>query len=342
MDAADFDGTSGFTSNWDMVVFRIRHPPPQRPRAKYLNVIDALVSAKGYAVSRMGDVLSITDHRPWPLPAGNWSMTQHWNDLLFAHWPVPAAEIAYLMPPGLQVDTFDGWAWVGVVPFWMDRIRLRGLPSVPGASRFPELNLRTYVRSQSTRVPGVYFFSLDAANPVAVTIARLRFHLPYYWARMHAQEKQDGLIHYSSQRLFARQPVEFKAQYRGLGRFASGSVSVIGQEGKDSKIRVFPGNGLAPRTPRQSLRSTPGSIEHFLTERYCLFTSYGRGRAQQQLLIGNIHHAPWPLEEAEGEIERNDLPAAHGIILPDQPPLLHYARELAVYVWDLEPVLATQ
>ncbi len=301
----------------------------------------------------MGEVLSITDHRPWPLPAGNWSMTQRWNDLLFAHWPVPAAELAYLLPAGLQVDTFDGWAWVGVVPFWMDRVRLRGLPAIPGASRFPELNLRTYVRSQSTRVPGVYFFSLDAANPAAVAVARARFHLPYYWARMSVEEKPDGLIHYTSRRLLSPSPVRFRAQYRGLGRFAPGSVAV-----RSEKISVFPGksgpggrNGTLPPNSgpiappgRTTLRSKPGTLEHFLTERYCLFTSQGRGwrrnSAREKLLVGNIHHTPWPLEEAEGEIEINELAAAQGIMLPDRPPVLHYSRELAVYLWNLEPVLA--
>ena len=98
-------------------------------------------------------------------------MTQRWNDLLFAHWPVPAASIAPLLPSGLVTDTFDGSAWIGVVPFWMDRIRFRGLPKIPGADRFPELNLRTYVREEHTNLSGVYFFSLDAANPVAVSIA---------------------------------------------------------------------------------------------------------------------------------------------------------------------------
>ncbi|MHB1700444.1 MAG: YqjF family protein [Acidobacteriaceae bacterium] len=289
-------------------------------------------------------------------------MIQRWNDLLFAHWPVPAAELAYLLPAGLQVDTFDGWAWVGVVPFWMDRVQLRGLPAIPGASRFPELNLRTYVRSQSTRVPGVYFFSLDAANPVAVAVARARFHLPYYWARMSVEEKPDGLIHYSSRRLLSPCPVRFKAQYRGMGRFAAGSVAIRSDAIHPDNLRSFPSglpdalpNGLSKAGPgvppsRTTLRSKPGSIEHFLTERYCLFTSQGTGwgwgrrsdksSGKEKLLVGNIHHTPWPLEEAEGEIEINELPAAHGIVLPDRPPILHYSRELAVYVWDLEPVLA--
>jgi uncharacterized protein YqjF (DUF2071 family) len=247
-------------------------------------------------------ILLSTGHRPWPLPESRWVMTQRWNDLLFAHWPVSAAQIAPLLPDGLAVDTFDGEAWVGVVPFWMDRIQIRGLPILPGANRFPELNLRTYVRETGTNVAGVYFFSLDASNPAAVAAARLFFHLPYYWARMSIRHDGDKAFQYRSQRLLCREPVRFEARYRGLGRM----------------------NTTDP--------SRPGTIEHFLTERYALYTAGPRGKLHR----GNIHHLPWPLELAEAEFEANELPAAHGIRLPETAPLLHYARELVVYVWSLE------
>jgi hypothetical protein len=259
----------------------------------------------------MGEILSITDHRPWPLPAANWVMTQRWNDLLFAHWPVPAAELAYRLPPGLELDTYDGWAWVSVVPFWMDRIRLRGLPEIPGGNKFAELNLRTYVRSQATRVPGVFFFSLDAANPLAVLTARSWFRLPYFWARMQHEERADGFIHYRSRRMLTVSPVRFQARYRGLGRPTATPVGRF----VHGRLQMGPA-------------TDPASLEHFLTERYCLFTEKG-GAVQ----IGNIHHVPWPLEEAEAEIEINELPAAHGIRLPDRQPVLHYSRELVVYLW---------
>lgn len=230
-------------------------------------------------------------------------MRQRWNDLLFAHWPVPAAEIGALIPSTLSVDTFDGSAWVGVVPFWMDQVRYRGLPAIPGASRFPELNLRTYVRDRAKNMPGVYFFSLDAANPLAVAVARTFFQLPYYWAKMRIDAEKTssctGWFEYSSRRRISSQPVEFRARYRSLGKPAEKEA-----------------------------------IEHFLTDRYALFTSSHKGELYQ----GNIHHLPWPLEQAEAEFEKNDLPRAHGIRLPDTPPLLHYSRELMVYVWDLEPV----
>ncbi len=245
-------------------------------------------------------VLGTTDHRPSPLPRRPWVMQQRWNDLLFAHWPVPIHDVEKTLPPGLVADTFEGSAWLGVVPFGMDRIRLHGLPTVPGARSFPELNLRTYVRERGTNRTGIYFYSLDAGNPLAVSIARTVFHLPYFWAQMgmrysslpgHSQE-----VRYRSHRLLSKRPAEFRAQYRGLGLIAQ------------------------------------GPMEHFLTSRYSLYTTGRNG----SLLRGDIHHLPWPLERAEAEFELNTLPAAHGFTLPDCTPVLHYSRELVVYVWALE------
>jgi uncharacterized protein len=245
----------------------------------------------------MNNILSTTEHRPWPLPKSAWVMTQTWNDLLFAHWPLPASEVAHLLPEGLTVDTFDGSAWVGVIPFWMNQIHMRSLPPIPGANRFPELNLRTYVRDRHTNQAGVYFFSLDAANPVAVSAARLFFKLPYFWARMKLRSEEDRTIHYSSERLFTKQHAAFRASYRSLGKPCA-----------------------------------KGGIEAFLTERYALFTM---GRHKEIARV-NIHHLPWALELAEAEFDANDLPQAHGIKLPDTKPLLQYSRELVVYIWALE------
>jgi hypothetical protein len=250
----------------------------------------------------MRDILSVASHRPYPLPASRWRMAQRWNDLLFAHWPIPAAEMARLLPAGLEVDTFDGYAWVGVVPFWMDEVRTRAVGerciTVPGTGTFCELNLRTYVRSRITDRRGVYFFSLDAASALAVIGARTLFHLPYFLASMHQQIEADGTVEYNSKRLLTGRSVRFKASYRGLGQVAG--------------------------------PSRPGTLEHFLTERYCLFT-----RRAGQVQVGHIHHLPWPLEPAEAEIRINELPAAHGITLPDRPPVLHFTRKLDVYLWSL-------
>ena len=228
--------------------------------------------------------------------------------MLFAHWPLPGAVIQQLLPAGLEVDLYDGFAWVGVVPFQMDQVRTR-MPgattvSIPGATSFPELNLRTYVRSTTTKRRGVYFFSLDASSLLAVIGARTLFHLPYYWAEMASNEQPGGEIHFTSRRRLVRTRVDFRARYKPTG-------------------------------PAATQAPDPQSIEYFLTERYSLYTARGRN-----VVAGNIHHLPWPLQAAEAEIMQNDLPAAHGITLPNQPPLLHFARELSVYIWSLEPAVA--
>jgi hypothetical protein len=229
-------------------------------------------------------------------------MTQRWNDLLFAHWPVPSSVIAALLPEGLNVDTFHGSAWLGVVPFWMDRIKIRGVPPIPFARSFPELNVRTYVRDRRSGAPGVYFLSLDASNLLAVLFARMVYSLPYHWAEMRLDQRSEREFSFYSRRRTTGQTVIFKARYRGLG------------------------------PTRKLAESRIGTLEHFLTERYTLFTTSRAGVAMR----ANIHHIPWPLEEAEAEIEQNDLASVLGIQLPDQEPVLHYSRRLAVYVWQLE------
>jgi uncharacterized protein YqjF (DUF2071 family) len=238
-------------------------------------------------------------------------MTQRWNDLLFAHWPVPASSIAPLLPEGLQVDSFQGSAWLGVVPFWLDRIKVRGLPPIPGMRSFPDLNVRTYVRDEHTGTPGVYFFSLDASNLLAVAVAHTFFHLPYHWAEMSLDQRSEREFSFYSRRRFSSRQVIFKARYRGLG------------------------------PTRKLAEGNMGTLEYFLLERSCLFTRNRAGQAVRS----SLHHVPWPLEEAEAEIERNDLAEAIGIKLPDQEPVLHYSRRLAVYIWPAElvrPALAAR
>ncbi len=252
----------------------------------------------------MREIKLRTSQRPRPLPPGRWAMTQRWNDLLFAHWQATPGAVGRLLPEGLQVDTFQGSAWLGVVPFWMDRIKIRGVPPIPGARSFPELNLRTYVRDHRTGMQGVYFFSLDASNLLAVAIARSCYHLPYYWAEMRIEQQSEREFAFYSRRRLTRTPVIFKARYRGLG------------------------------PTRRLAESRSGTLEYFLTERYYLF-AHNRGG---ELVRAGIHHVPWPLEDAEAEIERNDLAEAIGIQLPDQQPVLHYSRRLAVYLWPAELV----
>lgn len=222
-------------------------------------------------------------------------MAQTWHDLLFAHWPIKTELLRRIVPPQLPLDTFDGPCWVGVVPFHMSGIHARGLPPLPGLSKFPELNVRTYVARDGK--PGVYFFSLDAASLPAVWTARRFFRLPYFHASMSAQVDGDS-IRYDSRRH------QTNAQFRGRYR-PHGEVQ----------------------------RSDKGSLEHWLTERYCLYTVHG-GR----VFRGEIHHQAWPLQKAEAEIEVESVAAAAGISLPSSPPLLHFARQLEVLIWPLQRI----
>jgi uncharacterized protein YqjF (DUF2071 family) len=173
-----------------------------------------------------------------PALSGRWVMTQTWHDLLFAHWPVD--RVRHLVPEPLEIDTFHGQAWVAVTPFGMRGVRLRGLPPLPFASAFPELNVRTYVTLNGT--PGVYFFSLDAASAVAVAGARVAYGLPYHHARM-TMRSVDAWITYASYRADGR--ATFRGRYRPVG----------------------PG-----------FQAGPASLEAWLTERYSLYT-LRRGRA---------------------------------------------------------------
>jgi uncharacterized protein len=234
-------------------------------------------------------------HRPWLVPSGPWIMKQTWHDLLFAHWPLRTAVMRPLVPAPLTLDTFDGQCWVGVIPFRMSGIRGRGLPALPGLSRFPELNVRTYVTYGGKA--GVYFFSLDAANRPAVWAARRFYHLPYFYAEMKCSDL-NGEILYSSRRLNSQ--AELKGSYLPT-----------------AEVRL----------------REKGSLENWLTERYCLYTTHG-GRVYR----GEIHHQQWPLQDAEAELAVNTVAAAAGIELPVTAPLLLFARRLEVLIWPLRCV----
>lgn len=243
-----------------------------------------------------------TSSKPRPLPSGRWSVTQRWNDLLFAHWPVSAAQMTSLLPEELETDLFGGSAWLGIVPFWLDRVKMRSFPLLPGARPFPDLNVRTYVRDKATRTPGVFCFSLDVSSFLAVAVARLCYELPCHWAEMRMEQRSEREFAFYSRRRFMGQKVIFKARYRGLGPTA-----------KTAELH-------------------PGSFESYITERNCLFSTNREGRAMR----APLHMIPWPLEEAEAEIERNGLAAAIGIELPAIEPVLHYSRRMAIYVWPAE------
>lgn len=135
------------------------------------------------------DIIKTTEHRPYALPKAPWMMKQIWHDLLLAHWPVNANDFKSMIPHELELELWEGKPWVSIVPFHMSGVRLRGFPPIPFTSRFPELNVRTYVTYQGK--PGVYFFSLDATNRLAIETARALFHLPYMKARISVEREGD-------------------------------------------------------------------------------------------------------------------------------------------------------
>jgi len=142
-------------------------------------------------------------------------MAMQWHDLLFMHWPVPPAVLRPLIPPALALETFDGAAWLGVTPFRMAGTRPRLVPPLPWLSAFPELNVRTYVTAEGK--PGVWFFSLDAANPLAVRGARALFHLPYYDAAMEVEKDGHGVRYTSTRTHRGTLSATFTGGYRPCG-----------------------------------------------------------------------------------------------------------------------------
>jgi uncharacterized protein YqjF (DUF2071 family) len=248
---------------------------------------------------RFDRLLDEVDHRPWPVPERAWSMTMCWRDLLFMHWPVPPRLMAALIPPGLELDTFDEAAWIGVVPFHMTDVGLRHMPGLPWVSEFAELNVRTYVKRGGKS--GVWFFSLDAASKLAVETARAWFHLPYFHASIRVEPQGDGWIEYDSTRTDRRgNPAQFRARYRPTA------------------------------DPR---RAAAGTLDHWLTERYCFFAVDARGRLSRS----DVHHHPWPLQPAQAVVETNTMAQASSVALPPTPPLLHFAKRLDVIGWTAEP-----
>jgi uncharacterized protein YqjF (DUF2071 family) len=245
-------------------------------------------------LTKTREIFEYTAHRPWPLPARPWIMAQSWHDLLFAHWPIDAAKLRPRIPERLEIDTFQGQAWVGIVPFRMSGVRLRWTPPLPVLSAFPELNVRTYVTAEGK--PGVWFFSLDAANPVAVALARATFHLPYFNAKMSCAEN-DGWIDYESGRKHRNAP----------------SAILLGKYAPTGKV----------------FNPERGTLEHFLTERYCLYSAAPDSR----VFRGEIHHQPWALQSAQAEFTRNTMAESAGLTLPANEPLLHFARRQDMVAW---------
>ncbi|HEX6584147.1 MAG TPA: DUF2071 domain-containing protein [Thermoleophilaceae bacterium] len=243
-----------------------------------------------------GRVLRETAHRPWPLPSGPWLMAQTWEKLLFAHWRVPPERLRPLLPEAIPLDLWEGSAYVGVTPFRVGALRLRGTPHLGRLTAFPELNVRTYTTLDGK--PGIWFMSLDAANAVAVAAARRAYRLPYFKADMKVSARGRS-IDYRSRRVSSDgQPAELAGHYRPVGH---------------------------------QFKPAPGSLEHWLTERYCLYALDDQGA----VLRADIHHPPWPLMLAEAGFELNTMAEPYGLKLDLPPPLLHFATRQDVVIWPL-------
>jgi uncharacterized protein YqjF (DUF2071 family) len=232
-------------------------------------------------------------HRPWAAPSSPWRWKQAWHDLLFMHWPVPVAVIRPFVSSRLEIDVRDGTAWLGLVPFRMTDVTLRHVPALPWLSAFPEMNLRTYVTHGAK--PGVWFLRMDASRALAVIAARATLALPYVWSSMTTRHDGDRIVYASGQ---------------GRARFRA----AYGPESS-------------------SFVAKQGSLEEFLTERYCLYTVKSK-----RLLRVEIHHRPWVLQAAAAEVETNTVAASLGLPGPSQAPHLLFARLQETVGWGAELV----
>jgi uncharacterized protein len=236
-----------------------------------------------------------TAHRPWPSPETPWLLFMRWHDVLFLHWPVRPEALRPFIPQSLELDTFDGWCWVGIVPFRMSGVRPRYIP-IPMA--FPELNVRTYVKTR--RKAGVWFFSLDAANWLAVRAAR-RLGMPYYDARMKVRSAGKSIDYKSLRNHKKAAAAEFDATYAPTG---------------------------------ETYMAQTGTLDHWLTERYCLFSALTHDR----VVFGEIHHPQWRLQPATVELRRSTMLQGTGMETPDGKPLCHFSRLQEVVAWPIVPI----
>jgi uncharacterized protein YqjF (DUF2071 family) len=239
-------------------------------------------------------------------PAGNPIGYQVWSELLFAHWRVPVEILRPLIPRELEIDTFEGDAWLGLVPFHMSGVRPRLFPAMPFVSEFHETNIRTYVHFKG-RDPGVWFISLDAACRVAVEVARWKWHLNYFHSRMNLVREGDE-VRYSSRRFDSRSP-------------RRADIDISARRGE-------------PLNPKPGVSVEPGTLEHFLAERYVLYANDHRGR----LLRGRVHHSPYPLRSAEIVSCRQTLASAAEVPVSGQPDHALFCEGVTVDIFPLRRV----
>jgi uncharacterized protein YqjF (DUF2071 family) len=243
------------------------------------------------------NILNEISHRPYPLPSKKWIMRQTWSNLLFLHWPISPDTLRPYIPSHLQIDTFDGYAWLGVVAFSVAGIYPRGLSSLSLTPNFPEINVRTYVTCDGK--PGIYFLSLDVDDWASYTIAKRWYHLPYSFARIRFQ-KEEQTFHFESIRKWtANSPIKFKGEFIPL-----------------------------PEVYYAQKRM----LDHWFIERYCLFSSDKRGN----IYCGDIHHCPWPLQKVMTNIKENTLFSPFHFDLTKIKPISHFSRGVDTLFWNIK------
>ncbi len=274
-----------------------------------------------------GSLLYSVEHRPWLPPDAHWLFSQSWNDLLFAHFAIDPPTLRRLVPEALTLDLYDGVAWLTISSCSASHVRPSGVPPLPGISFFPQVNLRTYVTLQAGQEkpghdktgqekPGLYYFSVDAANLSAVWLARIFFRMPYWHAAIQlsgstihapnaeAHNPEERSIHFRSSRLHG------PAATNGPAKF---DVS-------------YTPEGEPERTRR-------GTLDEFLTERYCVYL-WNRGRCYR----AEIHHQPWALQRTSVNLRANSMAEPLGLTLPLKPELCHFSRSLKMLAWAPERV----
>jgi uncharacterized protein YqjF (DUF2071 family) len=229
-----------------------------------------------------------------------WLVAMDWRDALFVHWPCPAAELQARLPADLTLDTWDGEGWISLVAFRIAAARPRGFPHALGWPAFGEINLRTYVAGAGHA--GVWFFSLDAESSVAVSLARAALHLPYHRAQV-------------------------------LATWDEARVTYFGARDGEDEVR-YAVEATFGATEATAAPAAPGTLAHWLVERYAFFTVDRRGRTQR----GDVAHEPWALRDVSVRAEANLLLDAAGLARPATPPLAHVARGVTMRARTLQPV----
>jgi hypothetical protein len=261
-----------------------------------------------------GSLLYAVEHRPWMPPDGQWLLSESWNDMLLAHFPIAPPVLRRLVPEAMTLDLYDGTAWLTISPLCITHMRPSGVPPMPGLSYFPRVNVRTCVTMKGERgedKPGLYYFSVDAANLSAVWFARIWFRMEYW----HAKIKMSGAT------VAARRP-EGSSVF-----FISGRLHGPKAAGGAARLELAYTPEGSPAPARR------GSLDEFLNERYCVYSEH-RGKCYRI----EMHHQPWLLQPARVQMGANSLGAPLGLELPAEPALCHFSRAQKMLVWAPERV----